>query len=147
MSDTHLTGRQILMVVLIVVILLSALMVYVFVEFPTARDPAGSRRAAISFGLVGAVSLAWFLKLRTDAIRDRRRGIRPAPARTGRFNLWFGAAVLLSGVGCSILSYQSAANSASGTRKIYWGLIIWGIFQMAAGLRRMNEDKENASQE
>src|SRR5688572_11226805 len=128
MPETQLSGRQIRMVVLVVVMLMGGLLAYVFTVLPTNNDPVGSRRAAIGAGVIAAVAGVWFAKLVFDAVRERRRGIERGPAKVGGwFDVWFGAAVAAGGVGCSALTYHSADPAGGGVWTLYYGMIAWGI--------------------
>ena len=81
MRETQLSGRQIKMVVLVVVAGMGGFMAYVFTILPSNADPIGSRRSAIASGIIAALATVWFAKLVIDAVRDRRRGIDRGPAK------------------------------------------------------------------
>ena len=96
MRETELSGRQIVMVVLVVVMFMGGMFAYVNTVLPSTAEPVESRRFAIGSGVVAGLAGVWFVKLAVDSVRDRRRGIERGPARvSGRFNLWFGAMVVL----------------------------------------------------
>jgi hypothetical protein len=136
--ETQLSGRQIVMVVLVVVIFMGAMMAYVFVVLPSNIDPIGSRHTAVAWGLIATFAAIWFVKLAVDSARDRRQGIVRGPAKvTGRFNILFGGAVTLGGIICSALTYWTAVSAGSGICTLYYGMIAWGIAQMLFGWWRI----------
>ena len=139
MNGTHLSARQILMVVLVFVIFMGALFAYVFTAFPSNNEPVASRRFAIGSGIVATLATLWFAKLVADSIRDRRRGIVRAPAKIGgRFHLWFGAATAAGGAIGTVLTYQNAVAAGGGTWTLYYGLIAWGLIHLFIGWRKLS---------
>jgi len=137
MRETQLSGRQIKMVVLVVVAGMGGFMAYVFTILPSNADPIGSRRSAIASGIIAALATVWFAKLVIDAVRDRRRGIDRGPAKvSGWFDVYFGAAVAAGGITCSGLTYWSAVAAGGGMWTLYYGMIAWGIIQMLIGWRK-----------
>ena len=137
MRETQLSGRQIQAVVVVVVALLGGMFAYVFTVLPSNADPIGSRRVAIASGLIAGLATVWFAKLMVDTARDRRHGIERGPAKvSGRFGMFFGAAIALGGVTCSALTYWSASAAGGGVWTLYYGMIVWGLIQMFIGYRR-----------
>ncbi len=50
------------------------------------------------------------------------------PAKvSGRFDLYFGAAIALAGITCSGLTYWSATAADGGIWTLYYGMIAWGL--------------------
>jgi hypothetical protein len=135
------------MVLLIFVMFSGGFMAYVFTTMPTINDPVGSRRAALVSGIIAILATVWFGKLVRNAIQDKRRGVKRGPAKvSGRFNVWFGAAVAAGGIACSALTYWSAASAGGGIWTLYYGMILWGVIQMLIGWKKIGdaraEDRE-----
>ncbi|MDB5318943.1 MAG: hypothetical protein JWN40_574 [Phycisphaerales bacterium] len=143
MRETQLSGRQIQMIVLVIVILMSGFMAYVFTVLPSNDDPVGSRQFAVGPGIIAALATVWFVKLVVDAVRDKRRGIARGPAKvSGWFDVVFGAAVAVGGIICSALTYFSAVTAGGGIWTLYYGMIAWGFIQMFVGWRKLELEKD-----
>jgi hypothetical protein len=142
MRQTKLSGRQIQAVVLVFVIFMGGMFAYVSTVLPSSSDPVGSRRTALVSGIVAALATVWFVKLMIDSVQDRRRGISNSPAKvSGKFNIYFGAAVVLGGIICSALTYWSAITAGGGIWTIYYGMIGWGLAQMFIGYMKLGKAK------
>jgi hypothetical protein len=140
MRETQLSARQIGMVLLIVVMFMGGMMGYVEAALPSTSDPVGSKRTAIVCVVIAVLAAVWFGKLVRNAIRDKRRGVERGPAKvSGRFNVWFGAAVAAGGIACSALTYWSAAGAGGGIWTLYYGMILWGVIQMLIGWKRIGD--------
>jgi len=143
MRESQLSGRQILMVVLVVVILMSGFMAYVFIVLPSNDDPVGSRRSAMGSGIVAGLASVWFLKLVIDAVRDKRRGIERGPAKvSGWFDIFFGVLAAGGGIVCSVVTYSSAVSAGGGIWTLYYGMIGWGLVQAFLGWRKLGDEGE-----
>ena len=142
MGETQLSSRQIGMVILIIVMFMGGLMGYVEFAIPSTNDPVGSRRTVIVCVVITCLAAVWFGKLVGNAIQDKRRGIERGPAKvSGRFNLWFGAAVAAGGIVCSALTYWSAASAGGGIWTLYYGMILWGVIQMGMAWKRIGDER------
>jgi hypothetical protein len=130
---TQLTGRGILIVLLCFVILMGGMMLWIY---STSTRPSGptDRQVVLATAVVTGLAVVWLFWLIFRSIQDYRHGVERAPARVGGwFHVFFGAAVALVGAGCSLLSYRNAPDPGSGIWTLYWGMIVWGLVQMALG--------------
>jgi hypothetical protein len=135
-GDVELSGRQILMIVLGLVIFIGFGLGHIYAKEPPARDPEGSRRVVIACRVVGGLAALWFVKLGIDAVRDRRRGVVRGPAKVGGwFDVCLGLAATAGGVAGSALSYANAASGGEWT--LYVGLIVWGVLQTSWGCDKL----------
>jgi hypothetical protein len=138
----QLSARQIGMVLLGFVIFCGVGLAFLFTAEPTINDPVGSRQVALVSGIIAILATVWFGKLVRNAIQDKRRGVKRGPAKvSGRFNVWFGAAVAAGGIACSALTYWSAASAGGGIWTLYYGMILWGVIQMLIGWKRMGDER------
>src|SRR5213075_1547301 len=134
MSETQLTGRGIMIVILCVVILISGGMLALFIYSPGHDSPAVTRQTILTAAIITGLATAWLVWLIVRSIQDRRRGIDRAPAKvSGWFHVIFGAAVAAAGAACSLLSYRNHVDMGQGFWTFYWGMIVWGLLQMAVG--------------
>jgi hypothetical protein len=145
MAETNLTGRQIWMVVLVIVMIMAGGMCAVFIALPSDNDPKGSRNTAVLCGIVAALSAIWFVRLTARALRDRRQGVQSEPAKvSGWFHVCFGVVIAGGGIACSALAFSNAAAEGAGTWTLYWGMILWGVVQTIRGLYQVRHPDEEA---
>jgi hypothetical protein len=131
---TQLTGRGIMIVLLCFVILMGGMFLLPFIVAPAQSRSASDRQFLIATATITTLAIVWLAWLIYRSIQDHRRGVERAPARvSGWFHVWFGAAVAAGGAVCSLLSYHNSADFGQGFWTLYWGMIIWGLLQMALG--------------
>ncbi|HEV8290381.1 MAG TPA: hypothetical protein VGP94_00590 [Tepidisphaeraceae bacterium] len=131
---TQLTGRGIMIVILCFVILMGVIFLLPLFLSPDHARSASDRQFLIATGVITALAIVWLAWLIYRSIQDHRRGIERTPARvSGWFHVWFGAAVAVAGAVCSLLSYRNAVDPGQGIWTLYWGMIVWGLLQMAVG--------------
>ena len=140
---TELSGRQILMVVLCVLIFMGGMMGTVFIMLPSYTEPEASRNTAIVCIVVASLATIWFIKLCIDAIRDKRRGVERGPAKVGGwFHIWFGLLAVVGGL--AWLTLDTAQKSGGGVWTLYYGMIGWGMLQTIYGWNKLRQERNAA---
>src|ERR1044071_6403368 len=102
-GQTALTGRAILMVVLVFVMVMGGIFILAFTVSPaTHGGPELARQLILICSAITGLAGVWFVFLMVRAILDWKRGVKREAAKvSGWFHVIFGGAVAVAGIVCS----------------------------------------------